>query len=295
MPSLTAAVFQSVLGAIASRQNPANEEQLLAAARPDDDAEPSRMGKGVTVEASVIEGRRVFTVRPRHRPVRRHILYLHGGGYVNGPAFLHWWFIERLAKTFDARCVVPRYPLAPASQCDASIAFVASLYRDLIVEMGAENIVVMGDSAGGGLALSLLQNTGIRPAGLLLNAPWLDAGVSDPSQPDIERRDWLLSRFILRTWGQAWAGARALDDPVVSPLFGDLSILPRTLVFGGSKDILVADGRRLAKAAPDKVEYVEEPGLMHVYPLLPFFPETRRAWERIRAFMDDTQPSAHIN
>jgi epsilon-lactone hydrolase len=286
MPSLTATVFQTVLGALSSRHNATNEAQLLAAARPADDAEPSRMGKEVIVEAREVEGRRVFTVRPRDRPVRRHILYLHGGGYVNGPAFLHWWFIERLVKTFDARCIVPRYPLAPASQCDASIAFVAAIYRDLVAEVGAENLVVMGDSAGGGLALALLQNAGVRPAGLLLNAPWLDAGVSDPSQPEIERNDWLLNRFVLRTWGKWWAGSRGLDDPMVSPLFGDLSVLPRTLVFGGSRDILVADGRRLAKAAPDKVEYVEEPGLMHVYPLLPFFPETRRAWRKIRAFMD---------
>jgi acetyl esterase/lipase len=286
MPSLTATVIQSVLGAALSRRRPPDEQRLLAEARPADDAQPPRLGNQVAVEMQRTGGRNVFIVRPSARPVRKHILYLHGGGYVNGPAGLHWQFIARLAKTFDARCTVPRYPLAPAARCDESIAFVAALYRDLVAEVGAENLVVMGDSAGGGLALSLLQHTGVTPGGLILNAPWLDAGVSDPSQPEIERHDWLLNRFTLRTWGQWWAGGRDLSDPVVSPLFGDLSVLPRTLVLCGSGDILVADARRLKAGAPDKVEYIEERGLMHVYPLLSLFPETRRAWGAIGRFVD---------
>jgi len=189
-------------------------------------------------------------------------------------------------KTLNVACTVPRYPLAPEHTCEAGIACAVEAYEQLVGEYGAKSLLVMGDSAGGCLALATLQQTPVAPAGLMLNSPWLDAGVSDPSQPEIERKDWLLNRFTLRTWGQWWAGSRDLSDPLVSPLFGDLSNLPPTLMFGGSADILVADSRRLAAAAPGKVRYIEEEGLMHVYPLIPFFPETGRAWTEIERFVD---------
>ena len=248
---------------------------------------PASLSKQCAVDVQDVDGHRIFTVRPRDGgPVRGHVLYLHGGGYVNPPAFLHWWFIARLVKTLGVVCTVPLYPRAPEHQCDAGIAFAGEVYRQLVSEHGAQNLVVMGDSAGGGLALAMLQQGETAPAGLILNAPWLDAGVSDPSQVEIERGDWLLNRFTLRTWGQWWAGSRDLRDPMVSPLFGELSQLPPTLTFCGSADILVADARRLTAAAPGKVRYVEEDGLMHVYPLIPFFPETRRAWREIERFVD---------
>jgi acetyl esterase/lipase len=212
-------------------------------------------------------------------------LYLAGGGYVNPPSFLHWWFIARLVKTLGVSCTVPLYPLAPEHQCDEGTAFAGEAYRSLERQHGAESLLVVGDSAGGGLALAMLQQLKAAPAGLILNAPWLDASVSDPSQVEIERHEWLLNSFTLRTWGTWWAGARDLCDPMVSPLFGDLSQLPATLLLCGSADILVADARRLAATAPlGRVTYIEEAGLMHVYSLMPFFPETLRAWLEIQRF-----------
>jgi acetyl esterase/lipase len=248
---------------------------------------PASLFRQFAVDVRQAGDRRIFTVQPRDgAPVRAQILYLHGGGYVNPPAFLHWWFIARLVKTLRLACTVPLYPLAPEHRCDEGIAFAADAYRRLVDEHGAKTIVVMGDSAGGGLALAILQQATAKPAGLILNAPWLDASVCDPSQIEIERGEWLLNRFILRTWGTWWAGPRDLQDSMVSPLFGDLTDLPPTLLFAGSADILVADARRLAAAAPDRVEYVEESGLMHVYPLIPFFPESRRAWREIERFVE---------
>ena len=191
--------------------------------------------------------------------------------------------IERLVKRLRVACTVPLYPLAPEHQRQADIAFAGETYRRLVAEHGAQKLLVMGDSAAGGLALAMLQQAKDAPAGLMLNAPWLDASVSDPSQVEIERQEWLLNRLVLRTWGTWWAGERGLSDPLVSPLSGDLC-LPPTLMFCGSADILVADARRRASAAAAKVKYVEEAGLMHVYPLIPFFPEARRAWREIERF-----------
>ena len=291
MASLTARVFQAAMGAAFAGRMAQDEATLRAGLaqgrRPGAGDPPASLFRKCAVETGQVDGHKVYTVRPRgDRPVRGQVLYLHGGGYVNPPAFLHWWFIAKLVNTQGVTCTVPRYPLAPEHLCEEAIAFAGKVCDSLIVEHGAGRLVVMGDSAGGGLALATVQQAKIAPAGLILDAPWLDAGVSDPRQIEIERREFLLNRFTLRTWGRWWAGSRDLTDPLVSPLFGDLSRLPPTLVFCGSADILVADARRLAAAAPAKVRYVEEDGLMHVYPLLPFLPEARRAWVEIGRFMD---------
>ena len=292
MPSFTARAVQGVMAALFSGQLARADEAGLRKAlvngrRPGAGDPPASLFKQCDVEVSESGGHKIYTVRPRNgAPARGQILYLHGGGYVNPPAFLHWWFVARLVKTLGVACTVPRYPLAPEHTCETGIAFAGEVYARLVAEHGAKTLLVMGDSAGGGLALAMLQQTNVAPVGLVLNAPWLDAGVSDPAQIEIERHEWLLNRFTLRTWGKWWGGPRDLTDPLVSPLFGDLSKLPPTLMFAGSADILVADARRLAAAAPDRVKYIEEDGLMHVYPLMPFFPETRRAWTQIGTFVD---------
>jgi monoterpene epsilon-lactone hydrolase len=288
--SLTARAVQSLMRVLLSGRQATDEAQLQKAVqtgrRPGAGEPPASFHKQCAVEVREVAGHKVFTARPQGGgPARGQILYLPGGGYVNPPSILHWWFIAKLVRTLGVTCTVPLYPLAPEHQCDESLAFTGDVYRRLVTEHGADKIVVMGDSAGGGLALALLQQTGITPAGLMLDAPWLDASVSDPSQVEIGRGDWLLNAFTLRTWGRWWGGGRDLENPMVSPLFGDLSLLPPTLMFCGSLDILVADARRLAAAAPGKVRYIEALGLMHVYPLMPFFPEARSAWLEIEPFV----------
>jgi acetyl esterase/lipase len=297
VPSFTARAFQSLMSVIFARRLPQDEATLRRALRQSRRAgagdPPRGLYRQCAVEVRQVGDQRIVSVSPREGgPVRDQVLYLHGGGYVNPPAGLHWRFIARLTKTLGVTCTVPLYPLAPEHECNEGIAFAGEAFRRLADESGAENLVVMGDSAGGGLALAMLQQEKVKPAGLILNAPWLDAGVSDPSQVEIETHEWLLNRVTLRTWGKWWAGARDLSDPMVSPLFGDLNRLPPTLLFCGSADILVADSRRLVAAQPNTIKYIEEAGLMHVYPLLAFLPETRRAWAEIDRFVDEVLPPA---
>lgn len=288
MASIRARAIQFLIGLMLPRQLPETEDALRKQITRTPGDPPKDILRRMKIDVASHGAHRVVTVAQRAGPVRGRLLYVHGGGYVHRLAPLHWRFIARLATELGVECTVPLYPLAPEHSCDEGIAFVAEVYRDLLAAHGAEHLLVMGDSAGGGLAVAMLQQVEVQPAGLLLNAPWLDGGVSDASQVALERTDRMLNRFVLSTWAKWWGGGRSLADPRVSPLFGDLTHLPRTLIFCGSADILVADARRFAEATGVRTTYVEEEGMMHVYPLLPLFPETARAWREIHAFVDET-------
>lgn len=133
-----------------------------------------------------------------------------------------------------------------------------------------------------------------------LLSPWLDVTMSEPAQAALEPSDVMLMRRPgLALAGRWYANHLDVEDPRVSPLFGDLVGLPPILMFCGSHDILVIDALRFAErarhesgrgadgTAPD-VTYHEEPGLMHVYALLPL-PEGRAARQRIAAFLREAQ------
>jgi triacylglycerol lipase len=155
----------------------------------------------------------------------------------------------------------------------------ADLIAALIAQHDAGNVSVLGDSAGGGLAVAavrtLVERDSETPARMVLLAPWLDVTMSDPLSAAI--RDPLLTVRSLRKFGSAWAGDLDPTDPIVSPLFGSLDGLPPTTVFSGSQDMLAADALRLrdrviADGLTD-VTFVLRKGLVHDWPIFPFLPE----------------------
>jgi monoterpene epsilon-lactone hydrolase len=262
---------------------------------------PRAMRRRFDVSSRLYRGCEVFTVGPKpvgkpgrwrndHPAQRGQVLYLHGGAFVEGIFFWHWYFIARMVGRLGMTFTVPLYPLAPEHDCSTIGAFALDLYAQLVANR-SEPWVIMGDSAGGALATALTQQAGAaglaRPAALVLLSPWLDLTMTDPAQAALEKVDPLLSRAGPEAAGRWYAGAWPTTDPRVSPMFGEVAALPRTLMFCGSHDILVADARRftaLARAAGASVEYHEEEGLLHAYPLL-FFPESRKARDRIMHFV----------
>lgn len=227
----------------------------------------------------------VVTVRPagdvRTRPGA--LVYLHGGAFVNGIQAQHWTLVAHLADTTGRVVHVARYPLAPTYRVDDAHAFLEELYRGLAAEAPLH---VLGDSAGGNLALLVAQaHSGEGTvAGLTLIAPWLDLSMTNPAIDAVERRDPWLTRAGMRPIAAHWVAGRDLTDPSVSPLYGDLTHLPPTLVLVGSRDITRPDCdrlRALAPAAADLTVHVED-GSPHDYPLLPT-PEGRRARAAITA------------
>ncbi|WP_435416950.1 alpha/beta hydrolase [Parerythrobacter aurantius] len=222
-----------------------------------------------------------------------HLLYLHGGGYVLDVSSFHFDAVCSLCQRLGASATIPVYPLAPENKASEILSAMGALYREVAGRHGAEQLVVMGDSAGGGMSLALAQSLKAGgealPAALVLWSPWLDATATAEGQASIEPQDKLLARSGLVACGEAYAGTLPLTDPRVSPLFGDLAGLPPMAIFAGTRDILVVDARRLA-ASPEvagdpRSRYREYPEMQHVWMLLPL-PEARRAVSETADFIE---------
>lgn len=233
-----------------------------------------------------------YVLTPRDRPARRTLYYVHGGGYMAPIDRFHVRYATRLADAIGARVVMPDYPLAPEHTWqDSHEALVDDAARWAAEDGGA---VLAGDSAGGGLALALalsMRDRGLAPAThLVMHAPWVDLTTSTEEETRAaDAIDPWLFFGKLEAYATWWAGSPDdLGRPEVSPGLGDLAGLPPALVLYGTRDLLHPGCRLLVRRAAEAgwdLTAVEEPDLIHVYGLLPFVPEARRAFAQVVGFV----------
>lgn len=249
---------------------------------------PAAFRRKYKVTARHVEGWPCYTLAPRGRLNERHVLYLHGGGYVFNITKYHWLFLGRLVNKLRCQVTVPIYPLAPEHCYREVFPVLTKIYRQILSTADASSVAVMGDSAGGGMSLALGQllkkKGGLpQPKDIVLISPWLDITMSDPMIDEIEPRDPVLARAGPVEAGRMYAGG---DDPtghLLSPIYGDLAGLPVVSLFIGTRDVLLADARRLrSKAQEEKatLNYFEYPGMFHCWVLVRF-PEAVRATDQI--------------
>jgi acetyl esterase/lipase len=256
-----------------------------------DEPSPPRRGlRGCVVTEVAGRPFRVFDMRPPGPAPTRAVMYLHGGGFVGDLDPFHWRYAARLAVATGARVFLPAYPLAPTYTWRDSHPPLLALFEELAVE-APHGVSLMGDSAGGGLALALAQriarSPGPQPTRLVLVAPWVDLAGETPGTEEARAHDPWLRLTKLRLYGSWWAGGDDVRRPEVSPLHGDFTGLPPTLVLCGTRDLLLPQVRetvRRARAAGVAVRYREERGLLHVYPVLPV-PEAGPARREIADFL----------
>lgn len=216
----------------------------------------------------------VYKIAPKKGAGPRQLLYLHGGAYIQDITTEHWKFIEWLVQGLNCTAIVPIYPLAPHKQAIEVVPDILTLYEQVVAETDPELVTLMGDSAGGGMALAvaeLAQLFGIpRAKDIILISPWLDISLSDPAIAELEQEDpWLTVSGLLAA-GKAYCGELDVRNALVSPLYGDLTGLGRITVITGTCDILNADARRLRERATQDnldLQFLEYDGLFHVFPL----------------------------
>ena len=213
------------------------------------------------------------------------IFYCHGGSYIHDFSYFHWRLMRKLMARTGATVVAPAYRLAPYGTWAEAFRLILPCYARFAREQPARKLILMGDSAGGGLAAALaleLHRLGERaPDELILLSPWMDVTIRDEAVADFIPRDpWLHTAH--RACGRWWAGAADVRDPRVSPAFGPVEKLEHVTVFAGTREILNPDSVKLygrLDPAGDNELIVGE-GMFHVYPLLPI-PEARGAVDRI--------------
>ncbi len=200
------------------------------------------------------------------------ILYVHGGWYCIGGAATHRAITGALARDADATVILPDYRLAPEHAGPAALEDMLAVYAELIRQPGP--VVLAGDSAGGGLGLSLavaIRDAGLAaPAAVYLISPLVDLTYSGASHAERRWRDCVLSSRMLDRGAALYLAGQAADDPRYSPLFANLQNLPPVLIQVGSEEILHADSVQLAgrlREAGGTVELEEFPGLWHVFHL----------------------------
>lgn len=244
--------------------------------------------RGLRAEPGVMAGLPVWTLAPRTSRVADSpvVVGLHGGAYVREIAVPHWQSYARLVRSSGARVVVPIYPLAPRGTAGVVVPQVADLLATLVREHGAAAVGVLGDSAGGGLALAAVQELVRRgeptPAGLVLISPWLDVTMTDPAGREVD--DPMLDPDSLVDCGRLWAGDLDPADPRVSPLHGSLERLPPTQVYAGTRDVLYPDALRMheraqRQGAPVTVDLRRD--LVHVWAGIAVLPEARSVQPQI--------------
>jgi monoterpene epsilon-lactone hydrolase len=240
----------------------------------------------LNIREEAFDGHPVWHIAPKQGSGRT-LLYFHGGGYIYAASNFHWAFLCHLAEAHSISIIAPLYPLAPEHSAEATNRFALDLYRQVLASCSAEDLVVGGDSAGGGLTAATLMAA--RDAGLpmpvraLLICPWLNAEPDHPDQAIIEPRDAILTRSGIADAGRIYAGPLSVQDPRVSPIHGDWSGFPPLYVLSGGDDILVADARALQARLPNHV-YQEEAGMIHDWPIFTF-PESRAAQRRMAEFI----------
>jgi acetyl esterase/lipase len=235
-----------------------------------------------------------YTLTRRGRQPRRTVVYVHGGGFVAPIDPFQVRYAARLASALDARVVLPDYPLTPEHTWRDSHGPIVELVERLLRDGGGrDRLVLAGDSAGGGLALAVAlavrDRGGPQPSHLLLVSPWVDLTLSTPETHEVTKGDPWLFVGKMRAYAQWWAGSPdELGRPEVSPALAELAGLPPALMFFGTRDSLWPAGKLLVRRAAEAgwpLTYVEEPALLHVYPLLPFLPEAGRAWRTTKEFL----------
>lgn len=252
---------------------------------------PKQVQRTMTIEKKTVNQRNVFILSPKQDSAKTVILYLHGGAYVFGFKKIHWDLFRTLIQETGCTIVAPDYPLAPITTFEDTYAMMIPIYQDLIDRFGRENLILMGDSSGGGLALGLAQTmikeNGYSASQIILLSPWLDLSLCDPESLALDEVDPILSISGLKRAAKAYAGSADLHHYQLSPLYGNVHGLGRITLFIGTKDLLLADARRFKRITSEEgvtINLIEIKDMVHVGMLLPL-PQSKPVINQIIALI----------
>jgi acetyl esterase/lipase len=253
--------------------------------------DPPAGTRTLAVDAGGVKADLITT--PASEP-HRHVLFLHGGGFIIGSPSLYRHVTWRIAAATRAGVLAVDYRLAPEHPFPAALEDAVSAYHWLLANGAeAQRIAVMGDSAGGGLVFSLMLRLRDEkvplPGAAVALSPWTDLALTGPSLRLNAASDPMLSAEDPPQFVDDYLAGADPRTPYASPLYGDPAGLPPTIIQVGSDEVLRDDAVRMAermRAAGCQVELEIWPRMPHVWHVfVPVIPEARRALERIGSFV----------
>ena len=201
----------------------------------------------VTFEADSVGGISGWWAKPAKPQKGAAILHVHGGWFNLGTARAYRNFVGHIASSAGADAFIPDYRLAPEHRFPAAVADVAASYRGL-VDKGINKVAVVGDSAGGNLALVLLS-IDVAPVAAVAISPVTDLALTGESYATRADADPYFTKSQVAGLIAAYLGRTDPKNPLASPLYGDLSGLPPIRVHVGDDEVLLDDSRRYVERA----------------------------------------------
>ena len=228
-------------------------------------------------EKEKFNGRDIFVISSKAQESEKKekqgkvILYLHGGSYVGELEKYHWAFFKDIINDTGATIVVPDYPLAPEHTYLQVFKFMEPLYKEIIEKINENTeFILMGDSAGAGLALALYQRNGKLnhrlPDKTILISPWLDVRMTNPEIDKI--KDPVLKKPLLKLSGKKYAGKNGLKSYLVNPVLGPTDKLRNIYILSGTLDMLNPDAKKFALANKEKIKFIEYTDAIHNFVLM---------------------------
>lgn len=249
--------------------------------------------KGFITDEWNVDGFNVITVSGK-KTNGGHVIFLHGGGYVAEATASHRRIIEELVKMYGLKVTFIDYPLAPEHTYEKTHKIVMKAYREITIKNYGDEFYLFGDSAGGGLALAVLQILRDEkmipfPKKTVLMSPWVDLTMSNPKIGEAAERDPLLTMDCLYHAAERYIGNGDAKNAVLSPTFGRMDNLGKIFLLTGTHEILNPDCRKLKTklmaAYGTELEFYEGEKMVHDWILAtPFYLEAFKAIEMVGEF-----------
>ena len=272
----------------------------------DDMASKSKPAKGVHFEeiqiGNIPAEKYSLNAKDSENANSRVMLYLHGGGYTFGSYVSHRAFVSKLCKKLHLQAYTINYRLAPEDPFPAGLDDAFFAYKWLLEEKSipSENIIVMGDSAGGGLALALLVRIGKQnlpqPKAAICLSPWTDLTMTSETLKTKVDEEPFFNVKNIESGALAYTGTASPENPEVSPIFGDFKGFPPIFIQVGTREVLLNDSLVIAEKMRKQGVSVTvdlHEGMFHAFlffsamPILGILmPEFRKALKNVQTFYE---------
>lgn len=217
------------------------------------------------------------------------LLYCPGGAFVSGPNLLSWDSVSKLVKQTGITAWLLDYPKAPEAKMVETCKNIDAVYAKALENYAASNIILMGDSAGGNLILTLTQRLIAQqlplPKRLIAISPAFDGSLTNPEIDVVDPSDCMLSKKGILSAKKMCKGDLDSKDPMLSPLYGSFKGFPPVDLFMAEYDVLYPDqklGRNKMQAEGVDLTVVVGEKMPHIWPLLPVMKEAVKALNQIR-------------